>query len=72
MLGEDDPFTLTALHNLALVKFSQGNVGGAKKLMDQVIEGRIRVFGSGHPETLRAQQSRKQISGFQDKLQEDK
>ena len=51
-LGEDHPFTLTAMGNLSNTLWSQGDLAGARKLQEQVLDVRRRVQGAGHPDTL--------------------
>jgi tetratricopeptide (TPR) repeat protein/tRNA A-37 threonylcarbamoyl transferase component Bud32 len=51
-LGEDDPDTLTSLHNLAMLRWKQGQDGEAVALFRQALEGRRRVLGPEHEDTL--------------------
>jgi tetratricopeptide (TPR) repeat protein len=51
-LGEDDPATVTSMHNLALLYQNQGEYQKALKLGEQVVEKRKRSYGSEHSDTL--------------------
>jgi hypothetical protein len=68
-LGEDDPATLAAAHNLAvdLTAVGRAQVAGAPRdaLLDragvlhaEVVEARSRVLGAGHRDTLRSAHNR--------------
>ena len=52
-LGEDDPQTLRALHELANLRWFQGRYADAERLYLQVAERRRRVLGERHPDTLK-------------------
>ena len=52
ILGEDHPDTLISMNNLALTLRSQGDLGAARELHEQVLAGRRRVLGEDHPATL--------------------
>jgi hypothetical protein len=53
-LGEDHPHSLTAMGNLALTLYAQGDPAGAQELKEQVLAARRRVLGEEHPDTLAA------------------
>ena len=40
------------MNDLALTLRGQGELGGARELLGQVLEGRLRVLGEEHPDTL--------------------
>jgi hypothetical protein len=52
VLGEDHPYTLTAMNNLATTRRDLGDLDGARQLHEQVLAGRRRVLGEDHPDTL--------------------
>jgi hypothetical protein len=52
VLGEDHPDTLTSMNNLAETLRSQGDLGAARGLQEQVLTMRRRVLGEDHPDTL--------------------
>ena len=51
-LGDEHPETLTSMNNLALTLWNQGDLAGARKLQEQVLDARRRVLGEEHPTTL--------------------
>src|ERR1700726_267807 len=53
-LGEDHPETLTAMLDLADCLWAQGRLISARKLEEQVVEGRRRLLGGQHPDTIKA------------------
>jgi tetratricopeptide (TPR) repeat protein len=56
-LGEEHPYTLTAMNNLAITLASQGDLGGAHALDEQALSLRKRVLGKEHPDTLSSMNS---------------
>jgi eukaryotic-like serine/threonine-protein kinase len=54
--GADDPETLTALGNLAIIKEDQGNYTESTKLRQQVLDGMTRVLGPQDRRTALAMQ----------------
>jgi Flp pilus assembly protein TadD len=42
------------MNNLALTLYAQGDLAGARKLQEQVLEAWVRLLGKEHPDTLRA------------------
>jgi tetratricopeptide (TPR) repeat protein len=52
VLGEEHPYTLTSMGNLAATYRSQGRWKEAEELEVQVIETEKRVLGEEHPDTL--------------------
>ena len=50
--GKEHPSTLTAMLNLAWTLKAQGDLAGARKLQEQVLEARARLLGKEHPNTL--------------------
>jgi hypothetical protein len=52
--GPEHPDTLTAMNDLALTLWSQGDLAGARDLQEQVLEASTRTLGPEHPDTLRA------------------
>jgi tetratricopeptide (TPR) repeat protein/tRNA A-37 threonylcarbamoyl transferase component Bud32 len=54
-LGPDHPDTLTSLHNLAYLRWKQGQFKEAVALGRQALEGRRRVLGPEHEDTLSSQ-----------------
>ena len=52
----DDADTLAAVRLLATVREHQGDAAGALTLRRRTLEGLRSILGSGHPDTLRAQQ----------------
>jgi hypothetical protein len=55
MLNAKHPATLTSRANLAMPYESQGRLNEAEILAKQVLEARIRVFGTGNPAVLISQ-----------------
>ncbi|EAQ75274.1 MULTISPECIES: tetratricopeptide repeat protein [unclassified Synechococcus] len=51
-LGEEDPDTLTSMHNLANTLLAQGDFSGARALHERVLEDRRRVLGEEDLDTL--------------------
>ncbi|MCZ6689822.1 MAG: tetratricopeptide repeat protein [Planctomycetota bacterium] len=54
VLGEDDPETLNALNNLAVLEEDRGRLQDGEKLYRQVLEARRRLQGEDHRDTLTA------------------
>jgi hypothetical protein len=54
--GADDPETLTALGNLAIIKEEQGNFAESVKIRQQVLDGMTRVLGPEESRTALAMQ----------------
>ena len=52
LLGPERPDTLTAMSNLALTLISLGDVGGARKLLEEALAIQRQVLGPEHPGTL--------------------
>ena len=52
MLGEEHPNTLSSMNNLALTLQAQGDLPGARKIQEQVLDVFRRVLGEKHPNTL--------------------
>ncbi|KAJ7711366.1 hypothetical protein B0H16DRAFT_1817022 [Mycena metata] len=52
ILGEDDPNTLVAMHNLASTYYKLGEFRKAMELSVLVLEKRTNFLGEDHPETL--------------------
>jgi len=52
ILGAEHPNTLTSMNNLALTLGAQGDMEGARKIHEQVLEITLRVLGAEHPSTL--------------------
>jgi len=52
ILGSEHPDTLRSMGNLALTLQAQGDLAGARKLEEQVLEIRRRILGDEHPDTL--------------------
>lgn len=53
-LGDEHPETLTAMGNLAIILWLQGDLAGARALQEPALSIRRRVLGDEHPETLTA------------------
>ena len=53
-LGEEHPYTLTSMGDLASTYSNQGRWKEAEQLEVQVLETRKRVLGEEHPDTLRS------------------
>jgi tetratricopeptide (TPR) repeat protein len=51
-LGEEHPFSLESLHNLAQVLCQKGDLSEAESLLRKVIEGRSKKLGAENPCTL--------------------
>jgi non-specific serine/threonine protein kinase/serine/threonine-protein kinase len=56
-LGDDDPETLGALHDLAIQCWNQGRYDEAEPLFQEAMERERRVFGDEDPRTLRLMNS---------------
>jgi len=56
-LGDDDPETLGALHDLAIQCWNQGRYDEAEPLFREAMERERRVFGDEDPRTLRLMNS---------------
>ncbi|MCK4937157.1 MAG: tetratricopeptide repeat protein, partial [Methanosarcinales archaeon] len=54
ILGAEHPSTLTSMNNLALTLGAQGDLEGARKIQEQVLEISRRILSSEHPNTLRS------------------
>ncbi len=52
LLGKEHPNTLTSMNNLAQTLYAQGDLAGARKLQEQVLEAMTRLLGKEHPNTL--------------------
>ena len=52
LLGKEHPDTLTSMNNLAQTLYAQGDLAGARKLQEQVLEAMTRLLGKEHPNTL--------------------
>jgi len=52
LLGNEHPYTLTSISNLAETMQAQGELAGARALQQQVLETRRRVLGEEHSDTL--------------------
>jgi hypothetical protein len=52
--------------NLAQTLYAQGDLTEARKLQERVLEGRSRVLGKEHPDTLRAMKNLAQFTGNRD------
>ncbi|KAG5662198.1 hypothetical protein KAF25_004437 [Fusarium avenaceum] len=50
--GADHPSTLTTRSNLAMARYSRGEVAAAEELMTEILEVRKRVLGDEHPSTV--------------------
>jgi len=50
--GEEDPSTLAALNNLALLLNSMGDAEQAERLYRQALDAQRRVLGEAHPDTI--------------------
>lgn len=50
--GLDHPDTLTSMNHLASNMHTQGDINGAQKLHEQVLDTRKRILGLEHPDTL--------------------
>jgi len=53
-LGEEHPYTLSSVNNLAETLSAQGNFREARKLLEKVLGIRIRLLGEEHPSTLKS------------------
>jgi hypothetical protein len=51
-MGEEHPGTLSTMDNLAVTLRAQGDLAGARRLAERVLEARVRVLGEQHPDTL--------------------
>ncbi|KAJ7714809.1 kinase-like domain-containing protein [Mycena metata] len=54
VLGNDDPETLDAMHDLAGIYYQLGRLEAAEELQNEVAQRRTRILGSDHPDTLTA------------------
>jgi Flp pilus assembly protein TadD len=54
LLGEEHPDMLAVMSDLAGTLYAQGDLAGARKLQEQVLEARRRLLGEEHPDTLAA------------------
>jgi hypothetical protein len=52
VLGEEHPDTLSSMNNLAGTLHAQGDLPGARMVLDQVLNVRRRVLGKEHPDTV--------------------
>ncbi|KAJ7122358.1 kinase-like domain-containing protein [Mycena epipterygia] len=52
ILGNNDPETLSAMHDLACTYYQLGRLDTAEDLQVEVIERRKRILGPDHPDTL--------------------
>jgi hypothetical protein len=52
VLGEEHPYTLTSMNNLAATLRAQGDLLGARKIHEQELNVCRRVLGEEHPDTL--------------------
>jgi tetratricopeptide (TPR) repeat protein len=52
VLGDDHPDTLVSMNNLAAVRYTLGDLDGARQLQEQTLAARRRVLGDDHPSTL--------------------
>jgi len=51
ILGSEHPSTITSMSNLAETLRAQGNLAGARKFQEQVLEKRRQIFREEHPST---------------------
>ncbi|MFC1795374.1 tetratricopeptide repeat protein, partial [Planctomycetota bacterium] len=51
-LGEDHPWTLTSMYDLAIVYKEQGDYDKAEPLLHEAVEGRLLKLGDTNPHTL--------------------
>ena len=54
VLGEDDPATLTTMHDLADALHDLGRRAEAQPLHERALEARRRILGPEHPDTLQS------------------
>jgi tetratricopeptide (TPR) repeat protein len=52
LLGDDHPYTLTSMNNLATTRRALGDLDGARQLFEQALAAFRRVLGDDHPDTL--------------------
>jgi hypothetical protein len=52
LLGKEHPNTLASMLNLAQMLQAEGDLAGAERLYRLALEGRNRVLGADHPDTL--------------------
>ena len=52
VLGEDHPELTGRLNNMAVRRYSRGDLEGANRLLTEVLERRARQLGVDHPDTL--------------------
>ncbi len=53
-LGNDDPYTLVSINNMAVLLHAMGSYAEALRYYHEALEGRRRVQGDDHPNTLAA------------------
>ena len=54
MLGDDHPITLISINNMGRLLQNQGKLGEAEPYLREALEGRRRVLGDDHADTLRS------------------
>jgi Tetratricopeptide repeat len=54
LLGQEHPYTVTAMNNLAQTLKGQGDLAEAHELEEQVLQASVRLLGPEHPSTLTA------------------
>jgi hypothetical protein len=52
VLGEEHPYTLTSMANLAFTWHVQGRISEGLRLMEQCVQLRQRILGQDHPDTM--------------------
>ncbi|MEQ9454002.1 MAG: tetratricopeptide repeat protein, partial [Phycisphaeraceae bacterium] len=52
VLGDDHPYSLSSMNNLAAIYRAVGDYANAELLYVKALEGSRRIFGDEHPETL--------------------
>src|ERR1700675_2885962 len=52
LLCKEHPGTLRSMNNLAQTLYAQGDLAGARKLQEQVLEAMTRLLGKEHPNTV--------------------
>ncbi len=70
VLGPEDPATLHAMHNIALLFHDWGKLAEAEPLTRSVLEARRRVLGPEHPDTLLETNNLASLLGSRGKLDE--
>jgi hypothetical protein len=63
LLGPEHPDTLTSMGNLAQTLYARGDLEGAQRLFEQVLEARTRILGPKDPGTEEAAEVVKAITG---------